>query len=179
MGWVDIGIAAVLVGSTILGYRRGFVRQAVELLGLVIGVFLALYLTGGLVESYMGPLANFRITYPVVFLTLVGVTLLVAQVVARVASEIIQVTFFGLFDQIAGAVAGTLKGALWLSICITILMHVGAGKTVDDNLRRSSLAGPLSQLLPAAFQVVKSFADEAPLREPFRTDSRRGRPASS
>lgn len=179
MGWVDIGIATVLVGSAILGFRRGFVRQAVELLGLLTGVLLGLYLTGGLVESYMGPLANYSITYPVVFLLLVGVTLLVAQVVARVASEIVQVTFFGMFDQIAGAVAGTLKGALWLSIAITILMHVGAGKTVDDNLRRSSLAGPLSRLLPAAFQIVKSYADEAPLREPFRSEPRRGRSTSS
>jgi hypothetical protein len=43
---------------------------------------------------------------------------------------------------------------------------------VDDNLRKSSLAGPLSRLLPAAFELVKSYAHDAPLQEPFRTERR-------
>ena len=172
MGWVDIGIVAVLIGSAVLGFRRGFVRQAVELAGLIVGVLLALYLTGGLVNGYTGPLAHYRVTYPLVFLIIVGVTLLVAQAIGRVTGEIMEVTFFGRIDQVVGALAGMVKGALWLSICITILMHVDSGRVVHQNLRQSSLAGPLSRLLPAAFDLVKQYAHGAPLREPFRPEPR-------
>jgi uncharacterized membrane protein required for colicin V production len=172
MGWIDIGIVAVLIGSGVLGFRRGFVRQALELIGLLVGVLLALYLTGGLVNSYAGPLAHYRLTYPAVFLAIVGVTLLVAQALGRVTSEIMEVTFFGWIDQVAGALAGVVKGALWLSICITILLHVDTGRVVHQNLRQSSLAGPLSRLLPAAFQLVKQYAHGAPLREPFHPEPR-------
>jgi uncharacterized membrane protein required for colicin V production len=170
MGWVDIGIVAVLIGCAIFGFRRGFVQQAVELLGLLTGVMLGLYLTGGLVQNYAKPLAAYPITYPIVFLAIIGIALLVAQVVGRVAAEVMQVTFFGMFDQIGGAAAGLVKGMLWLSIAITIATHLGLGRHVDDQLRRSSLAGPLSRLLPAAFEMVKTYARDAPLREPFRSE---------
>ncbi len=172
MGWVDIGIVAVLLGCAIFGYKRGLVRQMVELIGLTTGVLLALYLTGGLVANYAKPLAAYRITYPVVFLTIVAVTLLVAEVIGKVAGEVAQVTFFGMFDQMGGAIAGLGKGTLWLAIIITIAFHLNLGQKVDDNLRRSNLAGPISGILPAAFQVVKNYAHDAPLREPFNIERR-------
>ena len=78
MGWVDIGIVAVLIGCAIFGWRRGLVLQLVELLGLTGGVLLALYLTGGLVSNYAKPLAQYRATYPIVFLGIIAVSLLCA-----------------------------------------------------------------------------------------------------
>jgi uncharacterized membrane protein required for colicin V production len=178
MGWVDIGIVAVLIGCAVFGFRRGFVNQAVELAGLLGGVVLALYLTGGLVENYAQPLSTHAVTYPLVFLAIVGVALLVAQVVGRVASEVMQVTFFGMFDQIGGAAAGLVKGMLWMSIAITIATHLGFGGRVDDQMQRSNFAGPLSQLLPAAYDMVKTHARNAPLREPFRTDAQQPQTSS-
>jgi len=169
MGWIDIAIVAVLVGCAIFGYRRGLMHQIVELAGLLTGVGLALYLTGGLVANYVKPLAAYRATYPVVFLAIIGVTLLVAQVIGRITGEVMQVSFFGWFDQVGGAIAGIVKGALWVSIWITIAIHMHVSRKVDDNLRRSSLAGPLSDLLPAAFQLVKSYNKNVPIEEPFRT----------
>lgn len=168
MGWVDIGIVALLLGCAVFGYKRGLVNQIVELAGLVTGVLLALYLTGGLVANYAKPLAEYRVTYPIVFLAIVGVVLLVSQVVGRIASEVMQVTFFGWLDQAGGAVAGLAKGMLWTSIWITVALHMNVSQTVDDNLRKSSLAGPMSNLLPAAFQMVKSYARNTPLEEPFQ-----------
>ncbi|MFQ5598943.1 MAG: CvpA family protein, partial [Candidatus Krumholzibacteriia bacterium] len=172
MGWVDFAIVVVLVTTAILGFRRGLLRQIVELLGLVGGVFLALYLTGGLVENYAGPAASWRITPPVVFLCIVGVSMLVAQVAGRVASEIMQVTFFGWFDQVGGAVAGMAKGALWVSIVITVLLHLNLGRSVNDPLNQSALAQPLARLLPAAFDVVEAYAQDVRLREPFDSATR-------
>lgn len=179
MGWVDIGIAAVLIGSAIFGYRRGLVLQMVELIGLTAGVLLALYLTGGLVANYAKPLAAYRVTYPVVFLIIVAVALLVAQVIGRVAGEVAQVTFFGMFDQIGGAAAGLAKGVLWLGIAITIAFHLNYSQKVDTQLRQSNLAGPLSRILPAAFDVVKNYAKGTPLEEPFRVASAGRRQAKS
>jgi uncharacterized membrane protein required for colicin V production len=171
MGWIDIAIVAVLMGCAVFGYRRGLVQQVVELGGLVTGIVLALYLTGGLVSNYAKPLAEYDVTYPVVFLAIVGVTLLVSQVVGRITSEVMQVTLFGWFDQVGGALAGLAKGMLWISIWITIAFHLNVSHVVDDNLRRSSLAGPLSRVLPATFEMVKSYAKDAPLREPFKIDN--------
>ena len=169
MGWIDIAIAAVLVGSAILGFRRGLVLQLVELLGLTAGVLLALYLTGALVANYAKPLAVYRVTYPVVFLVIIAVSLLVAQVIGRVAGGVAQVTFFGMFDQVGGAFAGLAKGMLWLGIAITIAFHLNYSQKVDTHLRQSTLAGPLSRIVPAAFDVVKSYAKDTPLQAPFNS----------
>ena len=172
MGWVDLGILVVLVGSGVLGFRRGLVKQVLELAGLVGGILLALYLTGGLVDDYAGPLARYRVTYPVVFLGVVGLSLLVAQAVGRVTTEVMEVTFFGWFDRAGGAAAGVVKGALWLSIWITILQHANFGHVVNQNLRQSSLAAPLSRLLPAAYEVVRQYAPRARAHAPFHTEPR-------
>jgi len=174
MGWLDIGILAVLAGSLFFGYRRGFVQQLVELTGLVAGVMLALYLTGALVTNYAKPLADYRVTYPVVFLLIVAVSLLVAQVVGRVAGEVAQITLFGPFDQLGGAIAGLGKGVLWLGITVSIVHHLDIGTRVDTELRKSSFAGPLSQIVPAAFDVLKTHAKDTKLSEPFRTGGQDG-----
>lgn len=172
MGWVDFGIVVIMAITAVVGFRRGLLRQIVELVGLMFGVFLALYLTGGVVENYTGAASEWRITPPVVFMSIVGLTMLVAQVVGRVASEILQVTLFGWFDQIGGAIAGTAKGALWLSILITVILHMDISRGVNDTVRDSTLAPPLAKLLPAAFEMVEAYARDVPLREPFRSATR-------
>ena len=172
MGWVDLAILVVLFGSAVFGYRRGLVKQVLELVGLAGGILLALYLTSGLVDDYTGPLAHYRVTYALVFLAIVGLSLLVAQAVGRVTSEIMEVSFFGWFDRAGGAVAGVVKGALWLSIWITILTHANFGRAVNQNLRQSSLAGPISRLLPAAYEMVREYAPKGKLHAPFDTEPR-------
>lgn len=167
MSWVDLAVVGLLVLTATIGFRRGLLRQVVELVGLVFGVFLALYLTGGLVESYTGPASQWRVTPPVVFLAIVGLAMLVSQVAGRVASEIIQVTFFGWFDQAGGALAGAAKGALWVSILITVALHMQLGPSVAFQIEESALGPPFSKLLPAAFDVVESYAADVRLREPF------------
>ena len=167
MAWVDLAFVSVLAITAMIGFRRGLLRQVVELVGLVFGVFLALYLTGGLVETYTGPASQWRITPPIIFMAIVGIAMLVAQVAGRVASEIMQVTFFGWFDQFGGALAGVAKGALWLSIVISVVLHMQMGPNVTAQVEDSTLGPPLAKLLPAAFDVVESYAADVRLREPF------------
>lgn len=172
MDWVDYVILAGLAAAAGIGFRRGLLRQIVELAGLVFGVMLALYLTGGLVQDYAGPAAQWRVTPPLVFVTIVGVSLLVAQVVGRVASEVVQVTFFGWFDQIGGALAGLGKGAMWLSITMTMLLHLDLGPRVNETVTESRLGPPLVSLLPAAFDIVQGYAKDVHLRQPFQSATR-------
>ncbi len=167
MIWVDLGIVVMLTGMAIIGFRRGLVRQLVELVGLVLGLFLGLYLTAGLVEDYGGPLQNYRVTQPIVFMVIVAISIAISNVAGRVADGVVQVSFFGWFDQVGGALAGTLKGALWLSILITVAMHVGMGTKVNNHLEDSALVKPIAGLLPAAFDMVQAYARDVPLRVPF------------
>ncbi|UCE03296.1 MAG: CvpA family protein [Candidatus Latescibacterota bacterium] len=172
MGWVDLLIVVAMAAMAMIGFRRGLLRQLVELAGLIFGVFLALYLTGGVVENYTGPAAEWRITPPLVFIGIVGLAMLLAQVIGRIVSEILQVAIFGWFDQVGGALAGAAKGALWLSIVITVILHMDISRGVNDTVRNSTLAPPLAKLLPAAFEMVEAYARDVPLREPFRSATR-------
>lgn len=172
MAWMDYGIVGVLVVAAVFGFRRGLLRQLVELAGLAFGILLALYLTGGLVQDYAGPAAHWRITPPLVFLVIVGVSMLVAQVIGKVAGEVVEVTFFGWFDQVGGALAGIGKGALWTSILITMVLHLNVSPGLSDTLTRSKLGPPLASLLPAAFDVVQSYAKGVELRAPFQAATR-------
>jgi uncharacterized membrane protein required for colicin V production len=172
VAWVDYAIIGALAVAAVLGFRRGLLQQVVELAGLLFGIMLALYLTGGLVQDYAGPAAGWRITPPLVFMSIVGVSMLVAQVVGRIASEVVEVTFFGWFDQLGGALAGIGKGALWLSILITVVLHLDLNPQVNRQVSESKLGPPLVELLPAAFHVVQNYAKDVNLREPFQAATR-------
>lgn len=169
---MDYAIIGLLAITGVVGFRRGLLRQIVELAGLLFGVMLALYLTGGLVQDYAGAAAEWRITPPLVFITIVGVTMLVAGVVGRIAAEVVEVTFFGWFDHVGGALAGIGKGALWLSILITVVLHLNLSPGVEREVADSKLGPPLTDLLPAAFEVVQNYAKDARLRAPFEAATR-------
>src|SRR3989304_6345143 len=46
MNWLDIIIVAGLIAGIVLGFRRGFIREAMGLLGLIVGVFIGFKILG-------------------------------------------------------------------------------------------------------------------------------------
>jgi len=55
---------------------------------------------------------------------------------------------------------------------ITMVVHLNVSPSLSDELKQSKLGPPLASLLPAAFEVVRTYAKGVDLQEPFQAATR-------
>lgn len=122
MSKADILIALLLVLGAVLGYRRGFLMEFFLLAAIVLGIFIGFRLMGAGVEYLRREFnadASFLpyISFALIFLVvLVGVTFL-----GRRVKDLVDHTFLGRADALAGALLGMIKYFFCLSVILWIL----------------------------------------------------------
>jgi membrane protein required for colicin V production len=145
----DVLIILVLLGSTVIGLLRGFVREAVSLVFWVVAVWAAWKL-GPVVEPHLGGvLADPSVAPWVGRLVILVLVLLVGWVVGMLLSYFTRSLGLGVMDRVIGLLFGILRGMVLVGL-ITIggeLLHLNQedwwnrsklipyGETVGDWLR--------------------------------------------
>src|SRR5439155_15501533 len=103
LGWVDIGLAAFLALSVIVGLMRGFVFELLSLAGWFAAYFAGLWLTP-MFQSHIpiggpGSGLNYGATFASVFLA----ALVIWSLAARLLRLLIRATPLSAFDRLLGA----------------------------------------------------------------------------
>ena len=160
MNWLDILILVSLAASVIGGLTTGIVRGAVNLAGLILGIFLA----GKYYETLGGRFSfihNADVAKMVAFVVIIMVVMILARLVGGLLRKIISGIMLGWLDHLLGAVLGLLIGvvvwgallALWVKFFST------TGAVSGSNMARILLEKfPLVlNLLPSSFDSVKNF----------------------
>lgn len=121
LGWVDIGLAAFLLLSIVIGLARGFVFELLSLAGWFAAYFAGLWLTpmfvGYVRIGEPGSTLNHGVTFAAVFL----VALVVWSLAARLMRALIRATPLSAFDRLLGAGFGLLRGLLVLLVVATVV----------------------------------------------------------
>lgn len=159
MNWLDIFILVALVVPAFVGLRRGLIKSALSLAGLIIGVVLA----GNLYQPISGLFAFFHndnAANVVAFILILVVVMVLAAVLARLLKLAARAVMLGWVDHVGGALFGFLLGAiLWGALLATWVKFFGS-----DLVTESFLAGMLLDtfplvlaLLPSEFDSIRSF----------------------
>lgn len=117
MSKIDIAITLLLVLGAYLGYRRGFLAELFFLAALVLGVLIGFKFTGFGV-AYLHQHFNADTTFlPYIsfFIIFIGVVVLVIFIGNRI-KHLMDNTFLGRVDSLAGAVLGAMKYAFCSSV---------------------------------------------------------------
>jgi membrane protein required for colicin V production len=121
LGWVDIGLAAFLLLSVLVGLMRGVVFELLSLVGWFVAYFVALWLTPMAVEfihiGAPGSTLNHVVAFAVVFL----VALVVWSIGARLVRALIRATPLSPLDRLLGAGFGFVRGLVVLLIVATVV----------------------------------------------------------
>lgn len=160
MHWLDIIILVIVSVATFIGLRRGLIKAALSLAGLIVGVILA--------GRYYDSLAE-RLTFiqqegvasAVAFaIILIGV-MLIASVLASVLKWITSVVMLGWVNHLGGAVFGFVLGAILCGALLTIWVNFLG---MPEVIKESNLAVILHDrfpavlaLLPDEFDAIRSF----------------------
>jgi hypothetical protein len=157
---IDLIIALVLIGLAIRGWRRGFVREALDLVGLVLGVVLALRLSGPIgdfVTDRFGVRSEWaRIGAGIGLFVLASIGL---SLVARALSGIMELPGLSLLNRIGGSGVAFGVGIVALTVLLMFVDLVPIGglrSSLEDSRLARVLAGPDS----IAGRVIREAAGE-------------------
>ncbi|MBS1682368.1 MAG: CvpA family protein [Bacteroidetes bacterium] len=125
MSKIDIALSLILILGGFLGYKRGFLAELFFVVALMLGVFLGFKLMG-LGVDYLHKQFNADtvfLPYLSFFIIFIAVVVLVIFMGKRI-KHLLDDTFLGQVDAIAGAVLGVAKYAFCLSVILWLFYRV-------------------------------------------------------
>lgn len=122
IGWVDIGMIAVLLISTALGVKRGLVYELLTLLAWFVAYFVASamapFLAPGLTVGEPGGMLNMGAAFAVIFFVVVFVW----SLVGRLVKKAVHATPLQASDRALGAVFGLARAVIALLV-VAVIVH--------------------------------------------------------
>jgi len=159
MNWLDIVIIVALVIPTVIGLKRGLIRSALFLAGLIVGIVLAGYLYEPLANLFTF-ISNENVANIVAFIIILVGVMVIAAVLARLLKFAVSIVMLGWVDHLGGAVFGFLMGAiLWGALLATWVKFFGTELVTESFLAAVLLDKfPLILgLLPGEFDAIRDF----------------------
>lgn len=162
---VDGVVAVIILISAILAYSRGFVREALAILGWVAAAVAAFYLTPmaeplvqeiPVINEFLADSCELSIVAAFVGVFVVGLILI--SIFIPLFSGAVQRSALGSIDQGLGFLFGVLRGALLVVVALVIYDRVLIGDPVPavEDSRTAAIFGAVQE------RVADSIPDEAP-----------------
>lgn len=130
MSAFDIFVIVVAVAGAALGFRRGLIAQAGQIIALMGGIMACRVLGPRAVEllspEIPAPVADTALAYALLFIAAYFIILLVARLIRGVISAV----HLGVLDRLAGAV---FKAFVWL-LLLSVLLNVWAALIPGSDL---------------------------------------------
>ena len=171
MNYVDIILIVVLLFAIVKGYLRGFVVEIFSLLGLFLGIYLAVKTSPSIVASFFPDSQYAMAISAAVFIGVFVLIMIITGLSAKILKKAIDLTMLGFFDNALGSLFGLIKWGLYLSIFIWLFGSIDVRmpeKIVDESLLYPyiEMIGPylfdiLGSIMPFLRDIF-DFMDELP-----------------
>jgi uncharacterized membrane protein required for colicin V production len=163
MNWLDIVLLIILAASVLTSFRKGFSRELIGLISVVLALLLGSWFygpVGVLLAPYLSSRAAANFTG---FLLVFMGVILVGALVSWIVGKFLRVTGLSIFDHILGAGFGAVRGTLISVALIMGIMAFSPGSQPPASVVDSRMA-------PYVVQGARVFAAIAPreLKDGFR-----------
>ena len=120
MAFLDYAIIAIIGLSSLISVIRGFVREALSLLGWIVAFWFALTFTDEVARLLVGQVSAPKIRSAAAFLILFVPTLFIAGVINFLAAKMVEKTGLTGTDRMVGIVFGVVRGAVIVSVLVLV-----------------------------------------------------------
>jgi uncharacterized membrane protein required for colicin V production len=158
LNWVDLIVAGAILGFAIRGLIRGFLRELLSLVGLFLGLWVALLQfapLGEWIESRF-PLTDplpFHAAFWAIFL---GISL-IASVVGYFLHKVAKGLLMGWLDAIVGLGFGVVKGVMILTVLLFLVAYLPLPEAIRTQLQASTVVDHLELANPFIEQSVQAY----------------------
>ncbi|MFC5865505.1 CvpA family protein [Acidicapsa dinghuensis] len=138
MNVVDVVILLMLIVSSLLGFRGGFIRSVFSLIGLIAGIAIASwnYL---FLAFHVEPFVHSHALASVIsFCIIAFLVMILAGLLGILIRSIVRGVGLGWLDHTFGLIFGILRGALLATLCVVLL----AAFYPDGNLLKGARLAP-------------------------------------
>jgi len=169
---VNLVLFAVLFIATAVGFIRGFIYQAIELVGAIAAFIIAILMSGAVADFLEN---QFQFPYSVAlvigFMALLLVGLVASRFLAMGISKVVKMTILRFVDRLAGAVLGLIFGMILCSLLISAVLEL----PFPYEFRRDVAGSEVSLFLrPIARDVFNWVMDHTPADIHYDDIFRRG-----
>ena len=156
---IDIIILIILVVFFITGAKRGLIRQALDILGIILAFLGAFYLAH-YVAGYLEDSIALQYT---ISLILSAVAIFIAimiffKVMGAFLKKVAEIALLGPLDRIGGGLFGLFKGVLLVSLLLIIALNIPLPDQYKQQIRDRPLAIGIYPVLPSVFDFVFSHS---------------------
>ena len=120
MIWVDYAILVIISISALISILRGFVREALSLLGWILAIWVSFTFVDEVAALLVDHISVPSVRTATAFLALFFACLLVAGLVNLVMGKIVEKTGLSGTDRMLGVVFGTVRGAVVVGILVLL-----------------------------------------------------------
>ena len=154
MNPIDLVVVVILLASAVMGWRAGFVKEVLGLVGLFLGLFLANLLYKEVAQMIEPHLQTGQSVAPIVAFVLIWVgTPLVLWLLGHLLTRVLRLTGLGLLNSLLGCVVGVLKYAVLMGVVLNVctLTHLVPPQIEQE----SRIAAPIRRVTSVAFDAAK------------------------
>ena len=160
MATLDIILLVCFLPGIIRGLSKGFLEQALALVGIVLSVWAA-FRFSGLVATWLKPYVDFSETTVnvIAFALILIVMSLVVLLVAKLLTKVVEMAMMGWLDQLLGLVFALAVNALVIGVFIVLFdtINVKFNLVKPEVLDGSVVYTALRDLCYLVFPYLKSF----------------------
>ncbi|MEJ2143343.1 MAG: CvpA family protein [Gammaproteobacteria bacterium] len=120
MVWVDIVIPGIIVVSALISLMRGFVREALSLVGWLAAFWIALTFADDLANLFLAGISVPSIRIIVAFTILFVVTLVIMAIINNLARQLIKKSGLKVTDRMIGMLFGLARGVVVVSVLVLL-----------------------------------------------------------
>jgi len=163
MGIIDIILLLCFIPAIVTGISKGFVKQAVEFVAIVLGIWAALHFSSTIsawLAQYIH--ADKVILNIISFLVVVVAITLLLNLVGSLLSKMMNVISLGWLNAVLGIVFGILKTALVLGLLIMLFEWLNSSINLVETkaLGESQVYTAIRDFTNKMFPYIKSFVTE-------------------
>ncbi len=120
MIWVDYTILTIIGISALISILRGFIREALSLLGWIIAIWVSLSFAEDIAALLIDKIPVPSLRTASAFLILFFACLIVAGVINYLAGKLVEKTGLSGTDRMLGVVFGTVRGTVVVGILVLL-----------------------------------------------------------
>jgi membrane protein required for colicin V production len=161
--WLSAVILVLIAIDFIMGFRKGLVRQVIDLVGIIVAILAALRLypsVGQFVGRLIGGMSQAAANVVGFIIVFVGMAILV-ELVGYAVSLVMRLPGLSFLNSMGGAVFGVARAVLVISVVLVVLssLHI---PSVTATIERSPVAVRIREVAPFFYKQFDRMIPEAP-----------------